>query len=308
MNRSTFTVHLPEKETIRVDKFIASQGMFNRSQISCRSLRAYDSDGRELKLSRRLCNGETIDVQWDNPPSSELMPEAIPLDVLYEDDSCLVINKPQGMVVHPAPGHNTGTLVQALLFRYKDFEHGFDTDCIRPGIVHRLDKDTSGILIAAKSDNARDFLARQFKARTVDKTYLAITRGIPSARKGQMDSPIGRNPGNRKQFKTNGSNAKSALTRYRILAQSTDHALVLVHLLSGRTHQIRVHFQSLNTPVLGDSLYGRKDTIIPDAPLMLHSWRLGIDIGDKGNRRVFEAPIPDRFYMAAETLGLTMPV
>ena len=228
------------------------------------------------------------------------------LDILYEDENCIVINKDQGVVVHPSLGHVHGTLVQALLFRYRGFDTRFAGDRVRPGIVHRLDKDTSGLIRAAKNPETMEFLASEFRRRTVKKSYLAITRGSPPGNEGEINRPIGRHPINRKIFKVGTKNAKEALSRYRILSRSEEYALVKVRIHTGRTHQIRVHLQYVNSPILGDNLYNSPDSRIPDASLMLHAWKLAIKLPTIGKRR-FEAEIPGRFVQAAEITGLNLP-
>ena len=305
MNSECFTVRIPEGETIRLDRFIASLGLFTRSQISRRSVRARSIHGDELKFSRRLQDGDEIVVDWDDPPESDILPESMELDILYEDENCIVINKAQGVVVHPALGHVHGTLVQGLLHRYEGFEDSFGGGRVRPGIVHRLDKDTSGLIVVAKNPAAMDFLAKEFRDRTVKKTYLAVTRGSPPETEGEIRSPIGRDPRDRKKFQVDTRNAKDALTRYRVLSQSGTHAVVQVRILTGRTHQIRVHLKSMNTPILGDAIYGQNDSRMPGASLMLHAWKLSIRL-PSGEKRRFEAKIPPRFQTAAAALGLNL--
>ena len=306
MNSEEFAVQLPEKETVRVDKFVASLGLFSRSQISRRSVRVRDVSGRELKASRRLRGGEVVTVDWDDPPPSDILPEAMHLDVLYEDETCILINKPQGIVVHPAIGHNHGTLVQGLLHRYAGLDELFGGDRVRPGVVHRLDKDTSGLIIAARNPESLERLSRQFRDRVVRKTYIAVTRGIPVPPEAQISESIGRDPRDRKKYATGVWRAKDAMSRYRVLAESGSYALVQVRIFTGRTHQIRVHMKSIGCPVLGDPIYGKTDPAFPDATLMLHSWKLGIEIPDIGKKR-FEAPLPDRFIEILKVLEITWP-
>ena len=294
MNREDFTVTLTDGAEMRADQFVASLGLFTRSQIRRRSVRVLDADGREMKLSRRVSDGEDLVVEWDDPPSSEVRPEPVELDVLYEDEDCIVVNKPTGMVVHPDHGHLHGTLVQGLLYRCSFLDDAFGGDRVRPGIVHRLDKDTSGVIIAAKNPEALEYLAAQFRDRTVGKVYWAITRGAPPASTGEVDRAIGRDPKNRKKFTVDAPNSKNAVTRYRIMDRNERYCLLGLRILTGRTHQIRVHLTSLGCPILGDPLYARRDAEYPGVPLMLHSRVLEIEIPKTG-RRIFTAPIPEHF-------------
>jgi len=306
MNREKFHVQIPENDTVRVDRFIASLGLFSRSQIGRRSVNVKNTSGGELKLSRKLKDGDVIILEWDDPPSSEINPEFIDLKILYEDEQCVVIDKAQGVVVHPAYGHVHGTLVQGLLYRYKELEKNFGGDRVRPGIVHRLDKDTSGLIIAAKDPESLDFLSGQFRERSVKKTYLAVVRGTMPFHEGEIDEPIGRDPRDRKKFAVRTRNAKNALTRYRVLGESGGYSLLQLRILTGRTHQIRVHLQSLGCPILGDPLYSRGNPEFPDATMMLHSWKLAIQLPGKGKTR-FKSDIPLRFESLLPVLGIEVP-
>ena len=306
MNRERHTVQIPEGESVRLDKYISSLGFFTRSQISHRSVRVFTPQGKELKLSRCLIDGSEIIVEWDDPPATDILPEEMELDILYEDENCIVIDKEQGVVVHPSLGHVHGTLVQALLFHDRNFDEQFSGDRMRPGIVHRLDKDTSGVIIAAKHPEALEFLASEFRNRMVKKTYLAITKGCPPGNEGDINKPIGRHPTNRKIFQVGTKNAKAALSRYRVLSRNDGYALVQVRIHTGRTHQIRVHLKHVDSPILGDCLYNSTDSKMPEASLMLHAWKLGIKLPSLG-KRCFEAKIPSRFTQAAKIFKLTLP-
>ena len=306
MNSEEFGVELADNETLRADKFVASLGLFTRSQISRRSVRIRDSRGVEIKFSQKLRNGDVVTVDWDDPAPSEIEPEDVPLDVLYEDAEALVINKPQGMVVHPAHGHLHGTLVQGLLYRYAGWDTIFGGDRVRPGIVHRLDKDTSGLIVAAKSPEVLEKLAKQFRKRSVEKTYLAISRGQAPSSGGELDMPIGRDPRDRKKNTTDGVNPKKALTSYELLFESNSYSLLKLGLHTGRTHQIRVHLKAISCPILGDPIYSRKDARFPDATLMLHSWKLTINLPGAGVRS-FVAPVPRRFVEILSILKIPLP-
>jgi len=306
MNREVFTVRQGGEGAIRADCFVASLGMFTRSQIDRRSVTIRDLGGRILKPSKKLTEGVKVVVEWDDPPSCDIAPEPLALKILYEDENSLLIDKKQGVVVHPSHTHMHGTLVQGLLHRYARFDALFQGDRVRPGIVHRLDKDCSGLIIAAKNPQALEFLSAQFRDRSIKKRYLALTRGIPRKAEGEIDSPIGRHPHNRKIFAVNVPHAKAALTRYRLLGQSAGYALLLLRILTGRTHQIRVHLKSMGTPVLGDPIYGDGDSLFPDATLMLHSWKLGIEIQGVGWKN-FTAELPYRFRSVMDQLGMRLP-
>jgi 23S rRNA pseudouridine1911/1915/1917 synthase len=226
-------------------------------------------------------------------------PQEIPLEILYEDEDLIVINKAHGLVVHPAPGNPDGTLVNALLYHCKGRLSGIG-GVERPGIVHRLDKDTSGCLVVAKSDAAHQSLVTQFSERsTMEKIYLAVTQGVPKPEKETIFTHIGRHPVNRQKMAVvNPPGGKAAITDYEVLATdaATRTALVLCHLHTGRTHQIRVHLHHKGTPILGDPIYGKpsKNPALPER-LMLHAWKLSFQHPLTGKRHDFESPLPPEF-------------
>jgi 23S rRNA pseudouridine1911/1915/1917 synthase len=253
--------------------------------------------GRPVKADAKPRPGAVYTVQI--PPAAAPVPEAqeIALDVLYEDADCIVINKPAGLVVHPAPGHPDGTLVNALLHHCRDL--GGIGGVERPGIVHRLDKETSGVMVAAKNDAAMAGLVRLFQSGGMRKEYLALAHGCPAPPEGVVSGLIGRDPANRKKMAVVMINGRYALTRYRVERRLGDLALVHCRIETGRTHQIRVHLKSLGTPVAGDALYGRAalDKKLPVRPQrqMLHAWRLGFPHPVSGGELAFEAPLPADF-------------
>jgi len=298
-----FLVRLTGNESIRVDRFVASLGMFNRSQITKRSVRVKNNYGVSLKHSKRLKDGDVVMVEWQLPPMSEIKPEPLNLNVIFEDENCVVINKQRGVVVHPALGNMHGTLVQGLLHRYSEIEHQFGGDRIRPGIVQRLDKDTSGVMIVAKNMHSLEYLSAQFRNREVQKTYLAICRGRPPGNCGEIDDSVGRDPRNRKKFAVGVRNSKPAVTRYRLLGESGNYSLLQLEMLTGRTHQLRVHLRSIACPILGDPVYARRDSIVGDCGLMLHSWKLGIDLLILGIRE-FQAAAPREFVKMLDRLSI----
>lgn len=211
-------------------------------------------DGRPARNSHRVAPGETVSVTLPAPPPPDVAPEEIPLDVLYEDDHLIVVNKPAGMVTHPAHAHYSGTLVNALLHRWRDAPADFP-DPTRPGIVHRLDKDTSGLMVIARNETALTRLAAQFSARTTAREYQAIVWGTPAPPRGTIRASLGRSKSDRKKFAVSGS-GKEAETGYEVLEAFEMLALVSLRLKTGRTHQIRVHMQHLGHPVFGDPAYG----------------------------------------------------
>lgn len=243
-----------------------------------------------VKPNYRLQNGDH--VSWFIPEVEEpdILPEAIPLNILYEDADVIVVNKPRGMVVHPAPGHYTGTLVNALMAHCQDLS-GIN-GVMRPGIVHRIDKDTSGVLVAAKNDLAHQSLADQLKAKTTQRVYLAIVHGNPQHDKMTIDAPIGRDEKDRKKMAVNLKNGKDAVTHVQVLEHFSRFALVSCQLETGRTHQIRVHMAYIDHPIAGDPKYGPKKTL-PIEGQALHASELGFNHPRTGESMHFQAPLPE---------------
>ncbi len=245
------------------------------------------------KPSRRMRRGETVGVEIPPPAPCEALAQHIPLWILHEDAHLIVIAKPAGMVVHPAPGHPEATVVNALLHHCQDLS-GIGGK-LRPGIVHRLDMDTSGVLAAAKNDAAHLSIARQFAARTTEKTYLAIVKGVPRDDSGLVTLPVGRHPVDRKRMAVTSPKGRAAETRWKVLERFSDAALLELTIKTGRTHQIRVHMAALGHPVAGDPVYGTKTRGAARARAarqMLHAWKLSLHHPATGQRLTFTAPIP----------------
>jgi 23S rRNA pseudouridine1911/1915/1917 synthase len=269
-------------------------------------------NGEEVKPTHRPRAGEEVSIYWPEPGVSEVKPEDIELDLLYEDSDLLVINKPPGMVVHPSVGHERGTLVNALLHHCRGQLSGIG-GIERPGIVHRLDIDTSGCLVVAKNDLAHVNLQKQFAGRTIDKIYLAIVCGSIDRPGGEIRANIDRHPSHRKRMAvTEDMGGRDARTEYRVKQRLKDTTLVEIVLHTGRTHQIRVHFQHLGYPVLGDVTYGKRQTqrvkeLTGAEPprIMLHAWKLSFAHPRLERLVSFEAPVPSD--MAAQIRQLKFP-
>jgi len=285
----------------RLDKFLASQ-LAERSRATIQKWIAdghVTVDGAAGRASQRLSAGQSVCV--DVPPAVRCEPFAqrIALSVLYEDDYLAVVDKPAGMVVHPAAGHWEGTLVNALMGRYPDLQEagGFEDEPAsnrppRPGIVHRLDKDTSGLIVVAKTTRIAELLQGQFQARQVEKTYLALVEGVPAVGDGQIDAPIGRDPRQRKRMAATPT-GRPAQTGYRVVGRFGDYALVEVHPRTGRTHQVRVHLAFIGHPIVGDLVYGRRRSRLACGRQFLHAWKLSFTHPVSGAPMSFEAPLPD---------------
>lgn len=251
-------------------------------------------DGRPAKPKDPVHPPCRIRVVIPPPAAAEAAPEALPLRILHADDDLAVVDKEPGMVVHPGSGNPDGTLVNALLHRFGALSSVGGIS--RPGIVHRLDKDTSGCLVVALNDFTHERLAAMFSQRQVTKHYLAVVHGHPSPKVGTIENRIGRNPGNRQKMAIVPAPAgKPAVTRYRVLGSREKTSLVMCDLLTGRTHQIRVHLKGLGHPLLGDVIYGRGAAQQPVDRLMLHAWRLAFAHPRTGAAMRFEAPIPQAF-------------
>lgn len=276
----------------RIDKYAKTQlgEEFSRSQIQL-WIEAGNLvvNGAPVKANYKLAEGDRIVLVIPEAEPTEIVPEDIPLEIYYEDSDVIVVNKPRGMVVHPAPGHTSGTLVNALMFHCKDLS-GINGQ-LRPGIVHRIDKDTSGLIMAAKNDKAHASLAAQLKAHTVTRKYYALVHGNVSHDQGTVDAPIGRDPHDRKMYTVIERNSKHAVTHFQVVERFGDYTLLELKLETGRTHQIRVHMKFIGHPLVGDPLYGRSKGIKMDGQA-LHAAVLGFDHPEDGRYLEFSAPIP----------------
>ena len=294
------TVDRAEK---RLDRYLCqSLPDMSRSQVQ-RLIR----DGRVLldsmaaKASSPVAPGMTVVVSLDDDAEDPKAPsaEAMDLDIVFEDDSVVVVNKPAGLVVHPAAGHPTGTLVNAILAHCPGLNVG---ESGRPGIVHRVDRDTSGLLVVAKTEVALESLRRQFKNREVDKIYLALTQGHPPVPVGVVDVPLARDPGNRKRMGVV-TGGRPSRTGFRVVEELGDYSLLEVSLETGRTHQIRVHLAWLGVPVVGDTVYGRRKPSLGLQRQFLHAWRLSFAHPVDGHVVSLEAPLPSDLLQVLDSLG-----
>ena len=279
-----------EHAGVRLDAFLSADGALTRSQaarlIAEGRVRV---NGKPAAKSARLSGGETVTVDVPQLRETALPPQDIPLDVVYEDDDVIVVNKPTGLVVHPAPGHPDGTLVNALLHHCGDSLSGIGGE-LRPGIVHRLDRDTSGLIIAAKNDVAHQKLSAQLQDHTLARIYRCIVIGNLREDSGTVDAPIGRHPADRKKMAVV-AGGRSAVTHWSVLERFPGYTYVECRLETGRTHQIRVHMAHLGCPLAGDFLYGTEDRALIGRPA-LHSSELELLQPITGERLSFKAPLP----------------
>jgi len=292
----------------RLDKYLSEQ---------CRDLsRSYiqkllkggniQVNQKAVKSSYRLSAGEEITFEVPDAVLPEILPEDIPLDIVYEDADVILVNKPKGMVVHPAAGHYSGTLVNGLMFHCKGSLSGIN-GVMRPGIVHRIDKDTSGILIVCKNDASHRAIAEQLKEHSITRKYYAIVHGVFHELEGSVCQPIGRNPNDRLKMAVNYANGKDAVTHYKVLRQWERYSMVECQLETGRTHQIRVHMAYLHHPLLGDSVYGpdsasMKFLGIPLSGQTLHAGVFGFVHPTSGQYMEFESPLPEYFRQVMEKM------
>ncbi len=294
-----------EDAGLRIDKWLSEQTDIDLTRSAIAKLiesKKVSVNGKAVSKSYKIQTDDVVDVEIPDPIESSVLPEDIPLDIVYEDSSLLVVNKPQGMVVHPAAGNYTGTLVNALLFRYKDELSGIN-GVIRPGIVHRIDKNTSGLLIVAKTDKAHIGLAEQIKAHSFTREYEAICVGRFKDKSGTVDAPIGRDKRDRKKMCVTQSNSKNAVTHYEVLEEYSNHSYVKFRLETGRTHQIRVHCAYLGHPILGDDVYGKPYQGCKGQ--CLHARKIGFVHPITSEYLEFTSELPEYFSKLLEKLRKT---
>lgn len=288
----------------RIDKVIADFGgglsrNFVQNLISAGNVSV---NGKSVSKSYKMIEGDTVVVQLPDPEPLNVCPEDIPLDIRFEDEAVLVVNKPQGMVVHPAPGHTCGTLVNALLYHCGDSLSGIN-GVMRPGIVHRIDKDTSGLLMVAKNDAAHASLAAQIQDHSFRREYFAIAHGCFKEKSGTVNLPIGRHPRDRKKMAVVFQNSKPAVTHYQVLEQFDQFTFLRLRLETGRTHQIRVHMSYLGHPLAGDPLYGPKNGVKQLQGQCLHAGLLGFVHPTRNCYMEITCELPDYFKSFLKKLG-----
>lgn len=300
MEQFTFVV-TEKEENERIDKCLANEN----ENWSRTSVQNWIKDGvvlvnqKKVKANYKCQKGDVITVLVPEPEVLDVRPEPMELDIYYEDEDVIVVNKPRGMVVHPAPGHTTGTLVNGLLFHCKDLS-GIN-GVLRPGIVHRIDKDTSGLLMVAKNDLAHESLAKQLAEKTVERRYKAVVHGVIPHDQGTINAPIGRDPKDRQKMTVTKTNSKEAVTHFYVLERFSDFTYIECKLETGRTHQIRVHMKYIGYPLAGDPKYGPKKTLPIDGQV-LHAGVLGFEHPRKKEFLMFEAPLPEEFEKILQML------
>ncbi|MGO4697425.1 RluA family pseudouridine synthase [Paenibacillus sp. 2TAB26] len=292
-----------EQSGERVDKFVTDsiddQGVSRTQVQEWIKSGAVQVEDKVAKANLKVAEGNRVVLIIPEPEEAAIVPENIPLEVIYEDSDLIVINKKRGMVVHPAPGHSSGTLVNALMYHCKDLS-GIN-GMIRPGIVHRIDKDTTGLLMAAKNDLAHISLAEQLKEHTVTRKYIALVHGNLPHDQGTIDAPIGRDLNDRKLFTVTEHNSRHAVTHFHVLERLGDYTIVELQLETGRTHQIRVHMKYIGHPLAGDPVYGRNKTVALKGQA-LHATLLGFTHPRSGERLEFEMPLPADFEYVLSSL------
>ena len=294
----TYHLEFPDIPSERIDKYICEQ-ITDLSRSYIQQLIKSSSvfvNGKPCKANYKCKISDQIDIIYEDAKELEVTPENIPLDIIYEDQSIIIVNKPKNMVVHPAAGHSNGTLVNALLYHCKDSLSSIN-GVVRPGIVHRIDQNTTGILVVCKNDNAHKSLAEQLKEHSITRKYHAICYGVIKDAVGTIDAPIGRHPVDRKKMAINYKNGREAVTHYRVIKTlKNGYSYIECTLETGRTHQIRVHMASIGHPILGDDVYGPKNSKIKNLTgQTLHAKTLGFIHPDTNKYVEFDSELPDYF-------------
>jgi len=285
---------ISDAEGVRLDKFLADKTDKTRSFIQ----KAIDDgcvmiNGKTALGKTKVKLNDEIDFEEPEATTAEIKPQDIPLEIVYEDDDLIIINKPKGMVVHPAPGNPDNTLVNAVMAHCGDRLSTINS-VVRPGIVHRIDKDTSGLLVIAKNDESHLKLSEQFKVHSIERVYTAVVKGKFRETTGTVNAPIGRHPVHRKKMAVTDKNSKSAVTHFEVLEELSGYSLVKCKLETGRTHQIRVHMSYIGHTLLGDTLYGDKNKLKIEGQV-LHAGVLGFNHPRTGEFMRFESPLPEEF-------------
>lgn len=302
MNVLSFTV-ASDTVSVRIDRYLTEQcPELSRSYIQkLLKDQKVKADHKTVKANYKVQPGQEIVVEIPDAEPLDIQPEDIPLDILYEDPYLLVVNKPKGMVVHPAAGHTGGTLVNAVMAHCGENLSGIN-GVLRPGIVHRIDKDTTGALLVCKTDEVHRSLAKQLKEHSIKRRYRAIVRGNLKEDTGTIEGPIGRHPTDRKKMAINYKNGKDAVTHYKVLERFGQYTYVECRLETGRTHQIRVHMSSIGHPLLGDTVYGSGKDPFHLEGQTLHAMILGFIHPTTGEYMEFSAPLPEYFLKLLEKL------
>lgn len=303
MEKKTFQIEF-ELDKTRLDKALCTldDTLTRASAVRLTESGDVTLNGKTASKSDKVKIGDIVEITYPEPVSSEAVPQDIPLDIIYEDDDLLVVNKPKGMVVHPAAGNPDGTLVNALLYHCGDSLSGIG-GVVRPGIVHRIDKDTSGLLMVAKNDTAHLKLSEQIKEHSFTREYEAVIIGHLKEQKGSIDAPIGRSKNDRKKMAVTELNSKNAVTRYEVLEEYPGFSYVRLRLETGRTHQIRVHMAYLGHPLAGDGVYGgRNAKRIMEGGQCLHARKIGFIHPTTGKYMEFTSPLPEYFTKFLEKL------
>lgn len=291
-------------EECRIDKYLAMvKPSYSRSffQKLIKNQQVLVNDA-PVKANYTLSFDDIVSITFPDSEESSILPEDIPLDILYEDDDVLIVNKPKGMVVHPSAGHSSGTLVNAIMYHCKESLSGIN-GVIRPGIVHRIDRDTTGSLIVCKNDESHVAIAKQIKEHSCNRIYEGIVIGTLPEAEGTIEGPIGRHPIDRKKMAINEKNGKPAITHYKVLAYLNGFTYVQFKLETGRTHQIRVHMSSIGHPLLGDELYNGKNSRFKQLQgQTLHAKNIGFMHPKTGEYKEFEAPLPEYFVKLLQQL------